>query len=61
MKVSKAMEDVWEWKQAVYEDIRDMDTQQRQAYFRAARERLEAETGGKLGLRTIDRAPRRRG
>ena len=60
MTVSKALEQVWEWKQAVYEDIKDMDAPSRLAYFRAARQRLEAKLGHKLDLPPSGRRRRRR-
>ena len=50
MTVSKALEQVWQWKQAVYEDIKDMDAAARLAYFRGARQRLEEKVGRKLDL-----------
>ena len=58
MKVSKALQQVWEWKQAVYEDIKDMDAAERLAYFHQAAQRLEEKTGRKLSLPTAQ--PRRR-
>lgn len=54
MKVSKALEEVWRWKDAVYEDIKEMTRAERIAYFKGAQARLEEKTGTKLHL------PRRR-
>jgi len=60
MKVSEALERVWAWKQAVYEDIRELNASQRRAYFRQAKECLEAKTGTKLDLPSAGRRPGRR-
>jgi len=50
MKVSNALELVWRWKQQVYQDIKDMTSAQRVAYFQKAHRRLEAKTGLRLDL-----------
>ena len=50
MKVSKALERVWRWKEQVYQDIKGMSSAQRVAYFKQARQRLEARVGVKLEL-----------
>ena len=57
MKVSKALERVWRWKQQVYQEIKDMTATQRVAYFKQAHRRLEAKTGLRLDLPHA--APRR--
>jgi len=33
-KVSKALEEVWEWKESVYEDIKDLSPYERIEFFR---------------------------
>ena len=48
MKVSKAMEQVWRWKEEVYQDVKDMDQTQRLEYYRKAAEEMEARMGKKL-------------
>jgi hypothetical protein len=35
-KTSKALREVWEWKDAVYEDIKSMSCSERQEYYHAA-------------------------
>jgi len=50
MKVSKALERVWQWKEQVYEDVKDMDSAQRLAYFKQAHQRFQARTGLNLEL-----------
>lgn len=50
MTVSKALERVWEWKEQVYQDIKDMTSTERLAYFRESRRRLETKTGIKIDL-----------
>jgi len=50
MKESKAMEDVWRWKDAVCEDTRGMTEEQVIAFFRDAPGRLAEKTGFKLNL-----------
>jgi len=57
MKVSKAMEEVWRWKEEVAREIEGMSAAERIAYFRQANQRLAEKTGKKLELR---RASRRR-
>jgi hypothetical protein len=32
-KVSRALEEVWEWKEAVYEDTKDLTPEETIAYF----------------------------
>ena len=56
MKVSKALEDVWQWKEEVYQDIKGMTVQERMAYYRQAEKRLEERTGIKLQLTRVRRA-----
>lgn len=50
MKASKALQQVWRWKEQVYQDIKDMTSAQRVAYFKQAHRRLEAKTGLRLDL-----------
>ena len=61
MKVSKALEDVWRWKQEVYQVTKDMTFSERIAYFREAVQCLEAKTGAKLDLPRAAPSKRRRG
>ena len=56
MKASKALEDVWRWKEEVYQDTKDMTVQERIAYYGQAEKRLEERTGMKLQLRRVRRA-----
>jgi len=39
-KVSKALEEVWEWKEAVYNDIKDLSPEERIVFFRERSDRL---------------------
>ncbi len=32
--ISKALEEVWEWKEAVYNDIKDMTFEEQKKYFK---------------------------
>lgn len=57
MKVSKALEQVWQWKEEVAREIEGMTAAERIAYFRQAEQRLAEKTGKKLDL---PRAGRRR-
>ena len=50
MKYSEAIERVWRWKDMVYQDIKDMQAEQRVAYFKQVKNRLEEKTGVKLNL-----------
>ena len=50
MKVSKALSDVWKWKEEIYQDIKDMTSAQRIAYFRQGEECLAKKTGRRLNL-----------
>ena len=59
MKVSKALSDVWKWKEEIYQDIKDMTPAQRIAYFRRGGELLAQKTGRRLNLPTA--TGRRRG
>jgi hypothetical protein len=43
--ISKCLEEVWEWKEAVYQDTKDMSMEEKQAYFREGLE-LAAKTLG---------------
>ena len=64
MKESKALEQVWQWKDEVYQDIKDLTRSQRIAYFRDATRALEEKTGMSVKLpragRRARRAPARR-
>lgn len=57
MKVSKALQEVWRWKEEVAREIEGMTAAERIAYLRQANQRLAEKTGKKLDLR---RASRRR-
>ena len=59
MKVSKALEDVWKWKEEVYQEIRDMTSAERVAFFKGSRRRLEEKTALKLDLPRAERWQRR--
>ena len=50
MPTSEALKRVWRWKDEIYRDIKDMTTEQRQAYFKQAASRLADKTGKKLNL-----------
>ncbi|MHC4176943.1 MAG: hypothetical protein ACYSWU_05525 [Planctomycetota bacterium] len=50
MKVSKALEEVWRWKDEVAREIEGMTSAERVAYFRQAGQRLAEKTGKKLDL-----------
>ena len=39
-KVSKAQEEVWEWKEAVYDDIKGLSPKERIEFFRKRSEKL---------------------
>ncbi len=55
MTTSKALECVWEWKEQIYQDIKDMTSAERMAYFREAHRKLETKTGIKIDLPTVTR------
>jgi hypothetical protein len=55
MKHSKALEEVWKWKEEVFQDIKNMTARERIAYFREGRRRLADRTGVKLSLPSITR------
>ena len=59
MRVSKAMTDVWKWKEEVYQETKDMSREEVIAYFRGATKRLEEKTGKKLDLPRASRRRRR--
>ncbi len=50
MKVSKALREVWRWKEEVSREVKDLTVQERIAYFRQAGQRLAAKTGRELDL-----------
>lgn len=61
MKVSKAMEEVWRWKEEVAKEIEGMTSQERIAYYNQAEQRLADKTGGKkLNLPRLARPQQRR-
>lgn len=60
MKYSKALTDVWQWKEEVYQATRGMTQEQRLAYFRDATKRLEEKTGKKLDLPRVSRRRRQK-
>jgi hypothetical protein len=56
MKVSKAMEEVWRWKEEIAKEIEGMTSQQRIAYYNQAEQKLAEKTGKeKLNLRRLVR------
>jgi len=55
MNVSKALEEVWRWKDEVRQEIEGMTRQERLAYFKRASARLEEKTGVTLDLRRTTR------
>jgi hypothetical protein len=50
MKGSKALEEVWRWKEEVARETEHMTAAERIAYFRQASQRLAEKTGEKLDL-----------
>ena len=46
--ITKALEEVWEMKQAVYEDIKDMTFEERRAYFQKGLEEAARILGAEL-------------
>lgn len=56
MNVSKALQEVWRWKDEVRQEIDGMTREERLAYFKQATKRLEEKTGASL---TLSRATRR--
>ena len=50
MPVSEALRRVWQWKEAVYQDVKDLTPEERIAYYRKAAEEFEQKTGGPLNL-----------
>ena len=59
MTVSKAMERVWEWRDAIHQETKDMTRAERIEYFRQARKRLEERTGRRLNLPSPRKKARR--
>ena len=47
MKVSKALKEVWEWKDAIYEETKDMDRKEVVRYFRKDVDRVLDKMGYK--------------
>jgi len=44
----KALRDVWEWKEAVYQDIKDMTVEEKLAYFHEGLELAAKTIGARL-------------
>jgi hypothetical protein len=55
MRASKAMEEVWRWKEEVARETEGMTSQERIAYFQQAEQRLAEKTGEKLEFRHATR------
>jgi hypothetical protein len=47
-KYDKSLTEVWEWKEKVYQDIKDMTDKELIEYFRKGTDRILAEHGIKL-------------
>ena len=58
MSESRMMEEVWRWKDEVYQDIKNMTRSERIAHFNSAARRLEEKTGIKLDLPCAERPKR---
>ncbi len=52
MKVDKSLEEVWCWKDAVYEDTKKMTWKERRLYSQKVRKELEKKYGFKLQARS---------
>jgi len=50
MRTSKALQEVWRWKEEVSRETKNMTTSQRIAYFRQANQRLAEKAGEELRL-----------
>ena len=50
MTVSQALKRVWEWKEAIYQDVKDLTPAERIEYYRKASREFEERTGGELDL-----------
>jgi len=50
MPVGEMLKLVWTWKEAAYQDTKDMSPAERIEYFRDARNRFEKRSGAKLDL-----------
>ncbi|MGR3310216.1 MAG: hypothetical protein ACUZ77_05510 [Candidatus Brocadiales bacterium] len=46
--ISKALSEVWEWKDEVYEDIKDMSFEEKRAYFEKGLKEAVKMLNGKL-------------
>jgi hypothetical protein len=46
--ISKALIEVWKWKEEVYQDIKDKSFNEKRKYFREGLEEAIKVTGGKL-------------
>ena len=58
MRVSKAVEDVWKWREAVHQKTKDMTLDEQIAYFSGACKRLEEKTGRKVNLLRREQRPK---
>jgi hypothetical protein len=50
MPVSKMLEQVWRWKEAIHQETKDLSPQERIEYFRQATRRFEERAGRSLDL-----------
>ena len=50
MPVSRMLEQVWQWKQAIHQETKDLSPQERIEYFRQATRRFEERAGHNLDL-----------
>ncbi len=48
MKVDKSLQEVWEWKEKVYEEMKGFSTEERMISFRKAKEEFCEKYGLKL-------------
>jgi hypothetical protein len=48
--ISKALTEVWKWKEEVYQDIKNKSFNEKREYFREGLEEAIKVTGGKLKL-----------
>ena len=58
MNISKAVEEVWKWREAVHQQTKGMTLDEQIAYFRGACKRLEEKTGRKLNLPRREQRPK---
>ena len=50
MTVSEALLRVWRWKEAVYEDVKDLSPEERAEHYCSAARQIEEQTGGEMAL-----------